>query len=500
MIPGTRPASSAMHILKNIKEYFRHSTIHGLYYIAEEDRHWTERVFWTTAVSLSLWCTIIVTLSSYREFREHSVSFVVETTYLHWNTTFPAFTVCEKEEEEYIWDHFEKNYPEDTDFNLVRVLKEIIYYRGTCHSCEECKKGLDCSTIFEKNFEIPAPCDKVFAFCKWNDQPFNCCANFLPLISETGSCYTVNSIHTRQDSKQIKMISSRETGPGTLTVGVKRNVWVFMHSSSDVFISIHESNKRWSVLGYGETWTVLFNVVEIVNDPLLQQVPIKRRGCRFPEEIPDHYKLFKYYSYSTCVLECRAIKMLEHCNCINHIIHPAVSGNFTPCNIDGLLCLNNIYSDLVKLKGKHSESEMESGMTCDCSADCNEPDQFILHEEKKLTKKYSEIKFVMETLPNERLRRNVVRSKLDLVVSLGGIAGLFLGASLISIVEILIHFFIRIWTTHPQTNDSNATKDILRQSKKDVQKQLSHVQNTNTEFGTTLPYYEKDYGVAAIFS
>lgn len=45
-----------------------------------------------------------------------------------------------------------------------------------------------------------------------------------------------------------------------------------------------------------------------------------------------------------------------------------------------------IYSltgDLVKLKAKHSESEMEPGMTCDCSADCNEPDQFILHVEKK---------------------------------------------------------------------------------------------------------------------
>jgi hypothetical protein len=84
-------------------------------------------------------------------------------------------------------------------------------------------------------------------------------------------------------------------------------------------------------------------------------------------------------------------------------------------------------------------------------------------------------------------------------VSLGGIAGLFLGASLISTVEILIHVFIRIWTTHPQTNDSTATKDILKQSKTDV-KQLLHVQNTNTGFGTSLPYYEKDYGVAAIFS
>jgi hypothetical protein len=67
-------------------------------------------------------------------------------------------------------------------------------------------------------------------------------------------------------------------------------------------------------------------------------------------------------------------------------------------------------------------------------------------------------------------------------------------------VEILIHAFIRIWTTHPKTNHSTETKDTLRQSKTDVRKQLSRMQNTNTEFGTKLPYYEKDYGVAAIFS
>jgi hypothetical protein len=33
----------------------------------------------------------------------------------------------------------------------------------------------------------------------------------------------------------------------------------------------------------------------------------------------------------------------------------------------------------------------------------------------RITQKDSEIKFVMQTLPNERLRRNVVRGKLDLV-------------------------------------------------------------------------------------
>jgi hypothetical protein len=39
--------------------------------------------------------------------------------------------------------------------------------------------------------------------------------------------------------------------------------------------------------------------------------------------------------------------------------------------------------DLVKLKAKDSESDKEPGIICDCSADCEEPDQFVLHEEKR---------------------------------------------------------------------------------------------------------------------
>jgi hypothetical protein len=38
-------------------------------------------------------------------------------------------------------------------------------------------------------------------------------------------------------------------------------------------------------------------------------------------------------------------------------------------------------ADLVKLKAKHSENETDVGITCDCSADCEESDQFVLHDE-----------------------------------------------------------------------------------------------------------------------
>jgi hypothetical protein len=42
------------------------------------------------------------------EFQQGAVSFVPETTYLHWNTGFPAVTVCEKLDKGTIWEFVER--------------------------------------------------------------------------------------------------------------------------------------------------------------------------------------------------------------------------------------------------------------------------------------------------------------------------------------------------------------------------------------------------------
>jgi hypothetical protein len=41
-------------------------------------------------------------------FHQRAVSFVPETRYLHWNTGFPAVTVCEKLDKAKIWDLAER--------------------------------------------------------------------------------------------------------------------------------------------------------------------------------------------------------------------------------------------------------------------------------------------------------------------------------------------------------------------------------------------------------
>jgi amiloride-sensitive sodium channel len=53
-------------------------------------------------------------------------------------------------------------------------------------------------------------------------------------------------------------------------------------------------------------------------------------------------------------------------------------------------------------------------------------------------------------LPTQRYRRQVVREKIDIVVSIGGILGLFMGASILSLVELIYFFTIRFCGTSYQ--------------------------------------------------
>lgn len=52
----------------------------------------------------------------------------------------------------------------------------------------------------------------------------------------------------------------------------------------------------------------------------------------------------------------------------------------------------------------------------------------------------SEVVIEILNMPNVRYVRNVDKTKLDFVVSIGGLVGLFFGASLQSLVE-----FVYIW-------------------------------------------------------
>lgn len=58
---------------------------------------------WLMIFVISAGVMLLVISGAYDSYRYNAISFVTETTYLDWNTTFPAVTVCEITSAEVFW-------------------------------------------------------------------------------------------------------------------------------------------------------------------------------------------------------------------------------------------------------------------------------------------------------------------------------------------------------------------------------------------------------------
>lgn len=60
------------------------------------------RAFWIICCTLSWVATGLLIRSAWNDFQNNSISFVVETSYLDWDTHFPSIAICETDNQENI--------------------------------------------------------------------------------------------------------------------------------------------------------------------------------------------------------------------------------------------------------------------------------------------------------------------------------------------------------------------------------------------------------------
>ncbi|XP_049942650.1 sodium channel protein Nach-like [Schistocerca serialis cubense] len=480
-----------------LKEYLANSSINGLRYLSGGQYHWTERVFWFIAVTVSCYYTVIFTLASFHAYKMHAVSFTTETDYLHWNTKFPAFSVCEITGVNDVkfgalaskrWtaavstssgkrvDHAQGQqvagngmdscdsgavkFTGKINYNQIDYWENIAFYQGSIIEHKKCSGDVNCSTNYEEIiWEFRYRCNKLLYDCHWNGKPFDCCQNFLPLQTEVGPCFSINSENTRKKNGLLKTVSNYTTGPGSLYFKVRAAVKVYMHSEGNVPTNSHSLDEMFKVF-YPQYLEVLFTVKEVVNDPMLYEVEPSGRDCLFRNEVPTG--VYPYYSFTTCLVQCHKQHHLKFCNCTHHMMPNSAD---EVCGIEGLACLNGYNERLGILKAAWETKKL--GIVCDCRTSCDDQEYNVVWKHAT-TKRggstnyesfVSEISLKMHSLPVERFKRNVVRTKLDLVVSIGGTAGFFLGASLLSVVEFVMYFFVRSIYHCVNINDSNANKN-----------------------------------------
>lgn len=84
----------------------------------------------------------------------------------------------------------------------------------------------------------------------------------------------------------------------------------------------------------------------------------------------------------------------------------------------------------------------ESRKACSCLAACNEYEYKILYNsnEELGSEDGTEITISLQDLPTYRYFRRVMKSDVDMMISIGGIVGFFFGFSFIGVMEILYSF------------------------------------------------------------
>ncbi|KAF7399113.1 hypothetical protein HZH68_007705 [Vespula germanica] len=184
-----------------------------------------------------------------------------------------------------------------------------------------------------------------------------------------------------------------------------------------------------------EIQNVVVRILQADSMKSVYKLPIHRRKCGFPSD--NGLELWPIYTYQMCMTECRSRIIRTKCGCYPHYLRhiPGVP----ICNAAQLRCIGRIRLELLNVKTT----------SCNCLINCNKVSYLL--EETKLTR-FKEISPMNTTsfkmtisFSKNKLKRKEWYTFGDFLASIGGAAGLFLGCSALSFVEILYYGTLHLY-------------------------------------------------------
>ena len=191
----------------------------------------------------------------------------------------------------------------------------------------------------------------------------------------------------------------------------------------------------------------------------------ERRQCFYEDE--RYLKFFKVYTQSNCELECLTNYTLKACGCVKFSMPR--DKNTSICNFERIKCFKEAELDFITKKSfdilmpKKILKEIE----CNCMPSCTSIKydyEFI--KQSELVARYSvylNVKFIESKVPT------TVRSELfglfEFIGNCGGLMGLFMGVSFLSVIELIYYFTLRLACNlgcrrkHPKTSPSTIVVD-----------------------------------------
>nr|XP_013116306.1 unnamed protein product [Stomoxys calcitrans]XP_013117015.1 unnamed protein product [Stomoxys calcitrans]XP_013117705.1 unnamed protein product [Stomoxys calcitrans] len=310
-------------------------------------------------------------------------------------------------------------------------------------------------------------CYEMFSDCTWRNHTYDCCELFEPRRSQTGQCLSFNSVETEEGAmkRQNDPYYPRHTlGRGiknglTLRVHI-RNGWhsprslmsykgiLFMLVEPDVWSYWHRkipTNSR--------VFISIAARLTVFNQNTRQYSPALR-NCVFEDESTStHFRTLEghEYRFENCYSECEQEYLMEFCNCSVDMFFPP-SIRYPPCRLSDFPCLFKYRDELKNFQRIGEEDYVGTaitGMICPCFFDCTSLSYHVDYRVEHIPEKFIDpndtglevsVYFLWDTATI--YETSAVYTVVDLMASIGGLAGLCIGCSLVGITELWYFLFV----------------------------------------------------------
>ncbi|KAL3285484.1 hypothetical protein HHI36_000016 [Cryptolaemus montrouzieri] len=484
-------------IKKTFKDFSVNTSIHCMKYVVDDECSFWEKVFWAAVLCCVSWAALSLAVLHLKRYSQEPTWSTIITEHAPVNIIpFPAVTICNTNRilESKIDSFISKLELEDGEEEfLKKALPQLIGFirsvKYNTTSLIRMKKILDRNDYLHTDLilrKIGQTCKEMLIQCEWNGELTKCLDIFEESYTLDGLCCSYNYYGSRFSFKpNYTAYTGWKSG---LTVTINPMLQKVHHSSTyatGVKVTIHNSlefpgfETTSKVVSAGHTFMFQIAGTKLINSQDVKDLTIDQRQCVYAAERPlEHHN---YYYISNCMAELHAKNFEDVCGCVP--FYYAFSTK-PKCNITKIPCIQRYRKDYGKaLNHMACPARCESILyrVYTAYSSLNNVSLALSEENERKVPVKSGIRvniFFIGT--HTLLSRTVYTSPLQLLSSIGGIYGLYLGCSFITILEIIYYCTLRFlvnlgWLGRTRMRDKGKWNHCSREFQTDRKGKEIHV-------------------------
>ncbi|CRL06590.1 CLUMA_CG019486, isoform A [Clunio marinus] len=457
----------------SLEKYISLGHVHGLKYLGRKGKF--ERYFWISVLLAMLAFTVYVVFSAITTTPVHLTPRPLNTL------PFPAITICPETKAQKKFADFTKAYRIITNDKSNETLsdEEMPRIEALSQICDphmlEDKKLNEQPTPGKEFLEILREISypNFILFCKYRGIVQGCNELFKEIVTDDGICYTFNMLDLIKSDNNTKASWSVTNGyENENFVTYPRRAFSGSDNGMNVVIDIPKtetdylcrgpvqgyklkihSADEFPVFGYGYQRIPPQKEVLVSVTP---EITSLKENCIDTNEKP--LKHFTEYTYKNCMTECLSSFVLSKCGCVKFSM---VHENDTEiCNQHQTSCVSDAFLSF------YTSNKFKNEFFCDCKPSCKS----LKFKTSVSQSDYNHNRVfeaygvdVNEEFPNSQMSRLIVyleddfymtssnqnypqETFIDKIAKIGGLLAFFLGASLISFIEIFFYLFKRCFS------------------------------------------------------